>query len=117
MSSVAKTLTAIILIAVSLLIAYVTVRILEPFLPITAFLILIYFIFTKFNLIAVIREPRALLIAGLLSVIVSLIVVYIFRDLIKVIAFLLIGWYTFKILVRYYAKDVEEDLRAVFEES
>ena len=44
MYSIAKTLTAIILIAVSLLIAYVTVRILGPFLPIIVLLILLYFI-------------------------------------------------------------------------
>lgn len=115
--NIAKALTAVILIVISLIIAYVAVRILEPVLPIIAFFILTYFIIRRLIAIAtIIKEPRSLILIGIFGIAIAAVIVYIFSNLIKLIAFLLISWYTFKLLVRYYARDIEADLRVVLED-
>jgi len=114
--NIAKALTAIILVVVSLIIAYVAVRILEPVLPIIAFIILLYFVIKGFIIFPIAGSPVVLIIIGIVSLIFIAVLIYTFMPLIKLIAFLLISWYSFKFLVRYYAEDIEADLKAVLED-
>ena len=121
-----KAATGVILLISSFVIALLTVQSLGMLVMVGAWLILMAFIawmllsYLKSKLgiasIALLTEDTMLLLTTILiSAALSFILIWILQPVVKVIAVLALTWIIFKVLVRMVAKEVEADLRSVFE--
>jgi len=110
-----KIFVGIMLMVTSFAISYFTVTAFEPILMIIAFLVLTYLLYRLAIVIAKETTPILTLITIILCAIVSAIIVWMGYQVVKVIAFFALAWVLFRLMVKYLAKEIEKDLREVFE--
>jgi len=111
-----KILTGIMLLGMSFTISYFVVNAFEPVIMVLAFLVTAYLSYGFVNTIIPIRTVTQLVVAIILSIIAGVFVVWFGASVVKVIAFFALAWVIFRLMVKYLAKEIEKDLREVFEE-
>jgi len=111
-----KVFTAVILMVTSFVIAYFAVVTFEPVVAVIAFIVLTYLIYRFANAVVPLVTPTHIIIAVLLSALASGLIVWLGYSLIKVVAIFALTWLLFRLMVKYLAKEIEKDLREVFEE-
>ena len=112
-----KIAVAVMLMVVSLIISYLTVMAFEPIIMILTFFILTYLLvrlaMKVFPETAI--DPRMFAVSIVLSAITSALIVWLGGSVVKAIAIFAIAWLIFRVLAKYLAKEIEKDLREVFE--
>ena len=110
-----KIFTAVILMVTSFVISYFTVVTFEPAVMVLAFIALTYLIYRFLNMVVPLVTPTHIVVAVLLSALASALIVWLGYTLVKVVAVFALTWLVFRLMVKYLAKEIEKDLREVFE--
>jgi len=107
----------LVLAGVAFTLAYIIVGVFHAVFAVIAWAVLSVGIFRAimyFFGLRIGRMSMACILAAVVATVCSAVIVWVAYDVVKVVALILLGWYIFKLMLRYLEPEIERELMEVF---